>query len=1354
MSKEKQNEAPEQEKQKKEKIDAQEIHNDIKNSIIPELVDNSENRKKFEKFLKDSSTNSEDIKIMIRSTLQLNSKYQKDFSSLHKEIAEAIEKDEVLKKLIAPQIAERKKIEKNLKETAQKWFNFDVAKLATIQEEIKDLRIYDIRQMTFSPKKLKKFLLNSTHFTENDFRPKDIRDFLSDFKIDINELNEKDIEVIELYLQNKKANSELLEILINRAWNDAQKQKIIQKILGTISFSMLVDKKIIDKAEQDQIVEKIFEESFDADIKSKMTTEEKSDILGEIRIRLKNKDFSISINDIDPDKITTAILENEKMRENFEKIFDEYTEISEQAEEDEKNNLKTLDDTKEFLKDTLKETEKSKIFWKKSDGTDLGSNDAIDSLGVGSFIKMQNSLGHATTWRINEAKNGKINFTRLEIRENPITHSYDWTDTDTYTMPYNEFADGILQNLQGNEVSKMEISPNAPENITLENVLEFPNFDAFEEELNKIDNAEPRKKFEKNSIFTLTFSSEWEKRTEYVRVKNIDETNQMLTIRAYDGTETTLSWALFLNGVSASENTFKRIGKLDTLQDFADNAYISKELYKDKNVSSLVNAIEPDLILENGKISVKVKANENKVVPVWGFKHPEKPAFIEVIFINGRPIVTEIVYTSDKEEQLGGNKDIKEPKWEKEKKKFKESAMKKKKRVNTKIGEYIHNYEGLLQIMSEKGYTKPVYGVDKNGKAGGDITPTEHYEWELQEQENNELNGGPLKTRSRWFFGALSGMTTVGDLLVMGKMTKNAVEQYFEKHSKLRAAESLHNLFSKFWEWKPLEQLALKEFTNEVGSLIEAKMDMIRRLKGEKMRKEIIKILRTRPPEPVDILAAAMVTAEMGGHMYPDTLLRDLQWDQYYWFEAICLAIGLNPRTQLNVIKDKVGDKNTDSAHHPSESELITQLFKANQGNKYVQAINGGSKFWKKPAEWRNSQKDKGKTEAAEFSTPIARAWYAISKMESNEFEIALGAIEPTAGKSMGPKEMGIGFVWAASNAPNYVHHSTGNELRNVFYGGNSFHGFFFGKEKVGGNIYKDIINIALDKRVELGLSGAEEMRSAYRKITKDRDAKPYAHSEDLIKWLWKFWQSYYTILHPILQGTDPLLATIIRDQNQDPGERQKVMDYLQMFEENMKVAFGEDLKDGLKWNFKSMNATYQADNSFLLFSDGNLPYRSFKPLLSSLSFDSHTQEMNGVDRNGIWWAIILDYLKKYLRDGETFNANPDFQKEQYLILYKEIMSKLSEKMSKVSKEDFDNRLANGGFKHISMLSSTIGKKIEYEFLFGDKQKQPGWLTEVNENPDIVFARFKNSWGITGSQRVQKTIQNRFGNAIQFSANK
>lgn len=121
---------------------------------------------------------------------------------------------------------------------------------------------------------------------------------------------------------------------------------------------------------------------------------------------------------------------------------------------------------------------------------------------------MENSLGHATTWRINEAKNGKINFTRLEIRENPITHSYDWTDTDTYTMPYNEFADGILQNLQGNEVSKMEISPNAPENITLENVLEFPNFDAFEEELNKIDNAEPRKKFEKNSIFTLTFSSE------------------------------------------------------------------------------------------------------------------------------------------------------------------------------------------------------------------------------------------------------------------------------------------------------------------------------------------------------------------------------------------------------------------------------------------------------------------------------------------------------------------------------------------------------------------------------------------------------------------------------------------------------------------------------------------------------------------------------------------------------------------------------------------------------------------------------------------------------------------------------
>lgn len=52
---------------------------------------------------------------------------------------------------------------------------------------------------------------------------------------------------------------------------------------------------------------------------------------------------------------------------------------------------------------------------------------------------------------------------------------------------------------------------------------------------------------------------------------------------------------------------------------------------------------------------------------------------------------------------------------------------------------------------------------------------------------------------------------------------------------------------------------------------------MIRRLKGKKLREEISKIVRTKPPKPVDILAAAIVTAEMAGHLYPDTYLSDLQ---------------------------------------------------------------------------------------------------------------------------------------------------------------------------------------------------------------------------------------------------------------------------------------------------------------------------------------------------------------------------------------------------------------------------------------------------------------------------------------------
>lgn len=300
----------------------------------------------------------------------------------------------------------------------------------------------------------------------------------------------------------------------------------------------------------------------------------------------------------------------------------------------------------------------------------------------------------------------------------------------------------------------------------------------------------------------------------------------------------------------------------------------------------------------------------------------------------------------------------------------------------------------------------------------------------------------------------------------------------------------------------------------------------------------------------------------------------------------------------------------------------------------------------------------------------MARANYAISKMESNEFEIALGAIEPISGKSMAPKEMGVGFVWAASNAPNYVHHSTGNDLRNVFYGGNTFHGFLFAKEKAGADLYKDTIELVLAKRAKMGIPGASEIQTKYKNIIKGRDSNPYKHDKNLIKNLWTFWQDHYDILHPILQGTSPLLAMIAEDENEDPGTRQRSSEYIDMLASNMQALEHNIKSKEFQENFKSMNATYTFDNSYLYFQHSKKPYRSFKTLLDNMSWDSVTKEINGFDRGAIFEGTIVPYLR-YLRDDELFNSNEKFQKEQFHIFYHEIMDKFSKKTNGISEKNY-----------------------------------------------------------------------------------
>jgi hypothetical protein len=60
------------------------------------------------------------------------------------------------------------------------------------------------------------------------------------------------------------------------------------------------------------------------------------------------------------------------------------------------------------------------------------------------------------------------------------------------------------------------------------------------------------------------------------------------------------------------------------------------------------------------------------------------------------------------------------------------------------------------------------------------------------------------------------------------------------------------------------------------------------------------------------------------------------------------------------------------------------------------------------------------------------RAEYVVSKMESNEPEIAMGAYPSVYGKDPSAKNLGPAFVWALSNFPNSSHPETSNTFKNM----------------------------------------------------------------------------------------------------------------------------------------------------------------------------------------------------------------------------------------------------------------------------------------------------------------------------------
>lgn len=168
--------------------------------------------------------------------------------------------------------------------------------------------------------------------------------------------------------------------------------------------------------------------------------------------------------------------------------------------------------------------------------------------------------------------------------------------------------------------------------------------------------------------------------------------------------------------------------------------------------------------------------------------------------------------------------------------------------------------------------------------------------------------------------------------------------------------------------------------------------------------------------------------------------------------------------------------------------------------------------------------------------------------MESNEFEIVVGAIPEIFNKDAEHKAFGPFFIIAASNATNYVSPKTLDDFQKMrFTIGSSFHATGFCKNRANSEIYRNAVAIAL--RNKFGPESA--ISKEFNRIQKEVESAQYHHKEDIYKDLGKFWSKYHSDLQPIMQLTDPTLFIALENPETPSAEKNYISKYISIFGES-----------------------------------------------------------------------------------------------------------------------------------------------------------------------------------------------------------
>lgn len=831
-------------------------------------------------------------------------------------------------------------------------------------------------------------------------------------------------------------------------------------------------------------------------------------------------------------------------------------------------------------------------------------------------------------------------------------------------LSYTDLARSLQKEASLKEVTRIEIS-GTPMHATLEASMNFVDRADFQSEIDKLDTKNTHIPLDGGVAIAMKFGD----RKEYFRILDIDDTTQMMTLMDSTRNVMHFTWAQFVDIASKHSQAFERLGNISTPGLFAKNAQITG-LSEKKN-----------------KLHVKAAGSSDESV-LWGFAHKEKKEWIEVKQHGSEVVLYR--YRLDKEGKPGEKP--------KDESLFKSKVLDAQKMPLEFLKEYLENEE----------FTKPL-GISP-------FKDTDVY------KDDGKLPPTAEKPGWQRGKGSIFGMkwTSIGAVIQSFKMGKELLEYKMDEKKKLQSTEFFYKMAQKFGaqdgDW---ELQAMSQFANNIGELIEKRISRLEQLSADPRRREIRKILLTKPPKAFDLLAAMIVTVKMSGHLYPDSSLQDLQGHNYLWFRQLCTALGYNYNDELQKAIKKEREENSTTAEHISESILITRFLKTNSGkNPYIQAIRGGSKFWGAIPAGRNDQIEKGEKEVQERAKAGDKKNYIMSKYKSNELEIVVGAFPKLWQTDASPEYLAPAFVWTMSNATRIAHPELLQKFKkgNVYGEGFNFHAAQFGESNAEAKVYQNAVTAIVKHLSQPGgpLAGKDAMK-VLSILNTIRDGAPDAHNEHLYRDLGKFWETHCKVLHPVLQGASPELFLAANNPALSDSERQAIRAYIGQNSDTTSLAMESFNKDMLKYG------GYNYETNFIFSATEDKKHVSLAKQLKHIKIETDHVAM-GAEQKYLWEGSILQFLDS-LRTSPSFTGNPAYQQSQFEVLYREIMQFVSSSFVTMTKMDTDNW--NALVAKQAYLQDLVkrGFDLSYENIFKTQGIDPNAMAKS-------YTRFKN--GIIG----------------------